>query len=145
MKNKLKLLLISLCLLIVLSACGAFSVKIDDLSDLEVSSEIIEVIKPGENELIEVIIGERNIDDFFSNLEFEEWKLKKIPEDAEEGTIYKFYDRETAKFFESVKDKDLYESGTLIVYADEPFIKFKTKYFSVSLSIPEEDHERLLK
>lgn len=99
---------------------------------------------PGESEPVEVLSGVEKVEKFFSELNFNDWVISSVSDGTEEAVIYKFYDREMVKLGEEINEQELFHSGTMIVYANEPKVTFKTKLFSVSLEVPAEDYEKLL-
>lgn len=145
MKKQFILSVLVINIMAFLAACGAEKTEQVDINDYTYSSEKIEVFLPGESEPLETITDNQAIEQFVDNLNFETWEVKSIPAGSIEGTIYKLYDRETAKFGESIEDKELYESGSIIVYSNEPYIEFKTTFLNFSFKVPAEVQKSLLK
>lgn len=145
MKKQFILSVLVINIIAFLAACGTEKTEQVDINDYTYSSEKIEVFLPGESEPLETITDNQAIEQFVDNLNFETWEVKSIPAGSIEGTIYKLYDRETAKFVESIEDKELYESGSIIVYSNEPYIEFKTTFLNFSFKVPAEVQKSLLK
>lgn len=144
MRKKIFLLILSITVVTILAACGFVKREQEKFSGINSSSEKVEVFMPGESEPVEVLSGVEKVEKFFSELNFNDWVISSVSDGTEEAVIYKFYDREMVKLGEEINEQELFHSGTMIVYANEPKVTFKTKLFSVSLEVPAEDYEKLL-
>lgn len=145
MNKQIMVFVLAIITTVFLSAFGTEQTEQVDISDYTYSTEKIEVFKPGESEPFETVTDYQDIEVFVNNLKLDTWEIQRVPYGSTKGTIYKLYDRETAKAGESIEDKELYESGSIVVYSNEPYIEFKTKFFTSSFKVPVEVQESLLK
>ena len=114
MKKNLLALMVALTLL-----CGCQankSANSTDYGDAISKAQEIAVISPATAEVIEAITDAKEIEDFVSALNVDQWELTTLPDEAHEVGAFGLAQEKTIKLGQTDTDGALYDVATITLY-----------------------------
>lgn len=112
-----KLLIILVAILTLLCGCQANgNTNASDYGDDISKAQEIAVISPDTAEVIDTITDTKEIEEFVSALNLDQWELKTLPDEASEIGSFGLAQVETIKLGQSDTDGILYDIATITLY-----------------------------
>lgn len=140
---KRSLMILSAILTLLLCSCQAnedtnTAVYGDDISKAQ---EIV-VVSSDTSEVIETIMGKKDIEDFISALDLDAWKLRTLPDKAAEIGSFGLSQEETIKFGQTDTDGTLYDVAIITLY-NNSYISFESGGLDMTFEVSEDTSDYL--
>lgn len=145
-----KIVSVMLAAALIAALCGCASSKPADESESDDGSDSISdyysgmekaqqisVSAAGSGEIIKNVSGKKDIEDFITALEIEDWKLGELPENAEKSGEFSFSQEKTLKAGEKETDGDLYSIMKMYSYGDQPYVRLEVAKMGFTFKIPD--------
>lgn len=120
----MKRISIALIAFLIFLLCGYRAMEATNASDYKSSiskAQEIAVIPVNTSEITKTITTPKDVDNFVSALEIENWKLKSLPDTASEVGSFEFSQEQTIKLLQTTHDGTFSHIATITVY-DSPYI-----------------------
>ena len=102
----------------------------------------IAVISPDTAEVIDTITDTKEIENFVSVLDLDQWELKTLPDEASEIGSFGFAQEETIKLGQTDTDGTLYDIATITLY-NGAYISFEIGGFDMTFEVSEDTADYL--
>ena len=145
-----KIVSVMLAVTLIAALCGCTSVKSADESESEESSDSISdyysgmekaqqinVSAVGSGEIIKIVSGKKDIEDFITALEIDEWKLGELPENAQKNGEFSFSQEKTLKAGDKETDGNLYDIMKIYSYEDQPYVRLEIAKMGMTFKVPD--------
>ena len=120
-----KILIVFVAILTLLCGCQANkNTNSTDYGDAISKAQEITVISPDTAEVIETITDAKEIEDFVSALDVDQWELKPLPDEASKIGTFGLAQGKTIKLGQTDTDGTLYDVATITLY-DGSYIGIK--------------------
>lgn len=120
-----KILIVFVAILTLLCGCQASkNTNSTDYGDAISKAQEITVISPDTAEVIETITDAKEIEDFVSALDVDQWELKPLPDEASKIGTFGLAQGKTIKLGQTDTDGTLYDVATITLY-DGSYIGIK--------------------
>ena len=114
-----KILIAFVAILTLLCGCQAGkNTNSTDYGDAISKAQEITVISPDTAEVIETITDAKEIEDFVSALNVDQWELKTLPDEASKIGTFGLAQEKTIKLGQTDTDGTLYDVATITLYND---------------------------
>ena len=112
-----KFLIAFVAILTLLCGCQAGkNTNAADYGDAISKTQEIAVISPDTSEVIETITDAKEIEDFVSALNVDQWELKPLPDEATEIGAFGLAQEKTIRLGQTDTDGTLYDVATITLY-----------------------------
>ncbi len=112
-----KILIVLVAILTLLCGCRANqNTNSTDYGDAISKAQEITVISPDTAEVIETITDAKEIEDFVSALNVDQWELKPLPDEASKIGAFGLAQEKTIKLGQTDTDGTLYDVATITLY-----------------------------
>ena len=112
-----KILITFVAILTLLCGCQADkNTNAADYGDAISKAQEIAVISPDTSEVIETITDTKEIANFVSALNVDQWELKPLPDEATEICVFGLAQEKTIKLGQTDTDGTLYDVATITLY-----------------------------
>ena len=112
-----KILIILAAILALLCGCQAGkNTNVADYGDTISKAQEIAVISPDTGEVIETITDTKEIEDFVSALNVDQWELEPLPDEASEIGAFGLAQEKTIRLGQTDTDGAVYDVATITLY-----------------------------
>ncbi len=138
-----KILITLVVILTLLCGCQAKeNTNASDYGDDISKAQEIAVISPDTEEVIDTITDTKEIEDFVSALNIDQWELKTLPDETSEIGSFELAQEETIKLGQTDTEGTLYDIATITLYTGT-YIRFEIGGFDMTFEVSEDTADYL--
>lgn len=138
-----KILITLVAILTLLCGCQAKeNTNASDYGDDISKAQEIAVISPDTEEVIDTITDTKEIEDFVSALNIDQWELKTLPDETSEIGSFGLAQEETIKLGQTDTEGILYDIATITLYTGT-YIRFEIGGFDMTFEVSEDTADYL--